>query len=151
MTGVQTCALPIWWGREATGLAGWVALLWGVHPLLTQSVTYLSQRTEALMALFYLLTLYGFVRGLHARPRLWHCLAVVACLLGALCKEIIVTAPVAVLLCDLALLGGGPRAALRRHRFLYLGLALSWLLTAALMLDVRSRGVGLGLGVSSFH
>src|SRR5665213_945671 len=32
------------------------ALLWTLHPLQTESVTYISQRAESLMGLFYLLT-----------------------------------------------------------------------------------------------
>ena len=39
-----------------------VALLWTVHPLQTESVTYIIQRAESLMGLFYLLTLYCFIR-----------------------------------------------------------------------------------------
>jgi hypothetical protein len=50
-------------GSAATPLALAVALLWAVHPLLTESVTYVIQRAESLMGLFYLLTLYCFIRG----------------------------------------------------------------------------------------
>jgi len=39
-----------------------VALLWTLHPLQTESVSYVVQRAEALMGLFYLLTLYCFIR-----------------------------------------------------------------------------------------
>jgi len=46
-----------------TTLAFFVALLWLVHPLQTEAVTYIVQRSESLMGLFYLLTLYCFVRG----------------------------------------------------------------------------------------
>jgi hypothetical protein len=42
----------------ACPLAFAVAALWLVHPLTTESVTYLSQRTESLMGLCYLTTLY---------------------------------------------------------------------------------------------
>jgi hypothetical protein len=35
-----------------------VAVIWIVHPLQTEAVTYISQRAESLMGLFYLLTLY---------------------------------------------------------------------------------------------
>ena len=57
-----------------------VALLWALHPLQTQSVTYLIQRAESLMGLFYLLTLYCVARGVDAiRPRAWHAAAVAAC------------------------------------------------------------------------
>ncbi len=46
----------------AWGLALTVALLWLVHPLQTQSVTYIYQRFELLMGLLVLLTLYSFIR-----------------------------------------------------------------------------------------
>jgi hypothetical protein len=50
-------------GRAATWLALAGALWWTVHPLQTESVTYIVQRAESLMGLFYLLTLYGVIRG----------------------------------------------------------------------------------------
>jgi len=50
--------------REAALPLAWaVALLWAVHPVQTEAVTYLSQRVESLMGMFYLLTLYGFIRA----------------------------------------------------------------------------------------
>ena len=48
---------------DALPLALAVAALWALHPLQTAAVTYLVQRAESLMGLFYLLTLYCFVRG----------------------------------------------------------------------------------------
>ncbi|HZP59876.1 MAG TPA: hypothetical protein VFB27_06085, partial [Opitutaceae bacterium] len=47
------------WRAQAARLAFFAALLWLVHPLQTESVTYVIQRAEALMGMFYLLTLYG--------------------------------------------------------------------------------------------
>ncbi|HXA80222.1 MAG TPA: tetratricopeptide repeat protein, partial [Opitutaceae bacterium] len=49
--------------ETALPLAFTMALLWAVHPLQTESVTCVVQRTESLMGLFYLLTLYCFIRG----------------------------------------------------------------------------------------
>jgi tetratricopeptide (TPR) repeat protein len=46
-----------------TVVAAIIALLWAVHPLQTESVTYVVQRAESLMGLCYLLVLYGLVRG----------------------------------------------------------------------------------------
>ena len=40
-----------------------VALLWALHPIQTQSVTYVVQRMEALAGLFLLLMLYCFIRA----------------------------------------------------------------------------------------
>lgn len=48
--------------EDATPIAFCVALLWLLHPLQTEAVTYVIQRTESLMALFFLLTLYCFIR-----------------------------------------------------------------------------------------
>ena len=50
-------------GSAATPLALVAALLWMVHPLQTEAVTYVIQRTEALVGLFYLLVLYCVIRG----------------------------------------------------------------------------------------
>ncbi len=47
-----------------------VAVVWLVHPLQTQSVTYIVQRSESLMGLFYLLTLYCVIRGVESPWRL---------------------------------------------------------------------------------
>ena len=44
-------------------LALTVALIWLVHPLQTESVTYLVQRAESLMGMLYLLTMYCAIRG----------------------------------------------------------------------------------------
>ncbi len=48
-------------GSSAVPLAMTVSLLWAIHPLQTEAVTYIIQRAEALMGLFYLLTLYCFL------------------------------------------------------------------------------------------
>ena len=45
-------------GQASLSLVLVCALIWLVHPLQTQSVTYIIQRGEALMGLCYLLTLY---------------------------------------------------------------------------------------------
>jgi hypothetical protein len=50
-------------GRAGIAVSFAVALIWAVHPLQTESVTYMAQRYESLMGLCYLLTLYGLIRG----------------------------------------------------------------------------------------
>ena len=143
-------ALRTRFGPDALPLAAAVAALWAVHPLGTQVVTYLSQRTESLMALCYLLTLYGFIRGTAARPHLWHPLAVAACLLGVLSKEVIATAPLLVLLYDRTFVAGSFAGALRARWKLYAALAATWLPLAFLLIGVGDRGVGYGLGIPWF-
>src|SRR5580704_18515542 len=78
-----------------------IALLWAIHPLQTESVTYVSQRAESLVGLFYFLTLYCFIRGeSSARAGCWYGGAVLACLLGMASKEVMASAPLIVLLFD---------------------------------------------------
>lgn len=56
-------------GASAHWFALSISLLWIVHPLQTESVTDVIQRAESMMGLFYLLTLYCFIRGsLQQRP-----------------------------------------------------------------------------------
>lgn len=118
-------------GAEAWALA--VALIWVVHPLQTQSVTYLVQRGESMAGLFYLLTLYCAIRGMTAiRPRTWYAAAIVSCALGMTCKAVVVTAPVLVLLYDFVCLGPSLRAVLRRRWGLYAGLAATGCILPAL-------------------
>ena len=116
------------------GAAYAVALLWSVHPLLTEPVTYVIQRTELLMGLFYLLTLYASQRAWDsARPARWDALAVACCALGMACKEVMVSAPVMVVLHDLLLRGDGWSALWPRRRRLYGGLAATWAVLIAIL------------------
>ncbi len=138
-------------GADASLLAWLVALLWTVHPLQTESVTYIVQRAESLMGLFYLLTLYGYLRSLDApAPGRWQWLAVGACALGMATKEVTVTAPIMVLLHDRAFAAGSFRAAWRQRWPLYLGLALTWIVVFGLVASTggnRNGTVGFGAGV----
>jgi Flp pilus assembly protein TadD len=117
------------------------ALLWTLHPLQTEAVTYVAQRAESLMGLFYLLTLYAFVRR-------WRVLAFAACLLGMATKEVMVSAPVIVFFYDRAFVSGTFGQAWRRHRWVHLSLAATWIPLAALILGANHRGGSVGQGVA---
>ena len=163
------------WSRlrpaEALPAAFCVALLWLVHPLQTAAVTYVVQRAESLMALGYLLTLYGFIRAVEAetvgRDRLippadeprrdqrsrptsiaWQTMSFVACLCGMASKEVMVSAPLLVLLYDRTFVAGTFREAWRRRGRYYLGLAGTWLLLAWLVAGTTGRGGTAGFGTT---
>lgn len=112
-----------------------IALLWGLHPLASEAVDYLTQRTESLMALLYLATMYCAVRAADTprRSHVWTAAAIAACALGMATKETMVTAPLAVVLYDRIFLFPSFSDALRRRRFLYAGLAATWAVLAALL------------------
>jgi len=157
-----------------TAIAFAIALIWTLHPLQTESVTYISQRAESLMGLFYLLTLYCFIRSVDcsevgrrapatpsvrnsggnagasgAGPPASICFAgfsVVFCLLGMATKEVMVSAPVIVLLYDRTFVAGTFGEAWRLRWRYYLGLAGTWLLLAGLLAGTGSRGGTAGFG-----
>ncbi len=121
-----------------------VAALWLVHPLQTEAVTYISQRAESLMGLFFLLTVYCAVRAFdEPNPKGWYRLAAVACVASVLAKEVGVVAPLVVLLYDRVRVSGSFRTALKRHRTLYLALGFSWLVATALQ-ATSPRGYSVG-------
>ncbi len=130
----------------------WCALvavaLWMTHPLQTAAVTYTVQRAEIMMSLFYVLTLLCALKAAHRqqsrrRVAMLSTFSGVACILGVLCKESIVTAPVAVMIMDAVILRSDLRGRWRRRVFLYAGLAVSWIVLAALMIRFpRTRSVG---------
>lgn len=139
-------------GAVATELAGASALLWVVHPLQTESVTYVSQRAESLVGFFYLLTWYAFVRtaqsdeGGESERRTWSVVAVAACIGGVLTKEIIATVPVVLVTFDLVFVASCWREAWLRRKGVYLGFLGAWVLLGVLMASsqLHERGVGFG-------
>ncbi|MGE0451655.1 MAG: tetratricopeptide repeat protein [Vicinamibacterales bacterium] len=135
---------------RATPIAAAIAVLWTVHPLLTETVDYVTQRTESLMALAYLATMYAGLRGMtSARPGRWYAMSVAACAAGMASKESMVTAPLVVLLFDAAFVSNGLAEAVRRRPAYYAALAGTWLLLAALIAGgPRSNSAGLSSGVS---
>lgn len=151
----RTLELPGLHGRFGAGawpLAFAVSAWWALHPVQTITVNYISQRVEALMALCYLLTLYCFIRQAAEGRKRWAILAVVCCLLGMAAKEVMITAPVIVLLYDRTFLAGSFREAFRRRGGLHLALAATWIFLGYLMVnaELATRGIGYSLGVSSF-
>ncbi|HEX2852878.1 MAG TPA: tetratricopeptide repeat protein [Opitutaceae bacterium] len=137
--------------ENAPWLALAIALLWTVHPLQTESVTCIIQRTELLVGFFYLLTLYLFIRGAESpQPARWFAGATLSCLAGMASKEVMVTAPVLILLYDRTFAAGSFREAWRRRKGLHLALASTWLLLAWLVAGSpdRSGVAGFGAGIS---
>jgi tetratricopeptide (TPR) repeat protein len=149
---LESPALRDRYGREAWGLALAIALLWTVHPLQTESVTYVVQRTEILAGWFYLLTVYSVVRSASAagwRVPAWSGAAVVSCLLGMASKETVATAPLLALVLDRIFFAPSWRRLWQLRWGLYVALASTWIFQAMLVRasSGRTGTVGFGLGM----
>lgn len=152
----RTLRLPYFCGnfdQVALRIGFLIALVWAMHPLVTEAVAYVTQRTELMVSACYLAVLYCSLRYVQAATRrqhaLWGLAATFACWAGAASKEIMVTAPVMVLLFDRTFFNVSIRDALRRSGPLYVGLFSSWMLTIILQGGApHSDSAGLGTGVS---
>jgi tetratricopeptide (TPR) repeat protein len=117
---------------------GWLpfvsALLWLVHPVQSQSVTYIIQRMNSLAALFYVVSLFAYVRGRLAKRWWWKlgCFgaAAGAGLLAFWSKEIALTLPFFILLYDWYFLQDLECGWLKKHGLL-VGGTLGLLVAAA--------------------
>jgi Flp pilus assembly protein TadD len=153
----QTWRAPVFNNRvrdQATFLGFAVALIWTLHPLQTESVTYVIQRAESLVGLLLLLTLYCSIRSANDPPgRGWQAAAVIACGAGMATKEVMAAAPLLVVLYDWAFSGQSLRSTLRRRWGFYLCLAGTWLILGSLLVGSHDRGGSTGLegGLSSWE
>lgn len=119
------------WDGSAWPLSLVVGLLWALHPLNTEAVAYVTQRTEELGALLYLTTLWAAIRFWAAASatarRGWLAAAVLACLAGMASKEVVASAPIVVFLYERTFIATSLRA-MRRSSLLYAGLVATWIL-----------------------
>ena len=141
------------WTSAAAPTAFCVALLWAVHPLNTEAVDYVTQRTEVMMGLFYLATLYASVRAVEETGWRWTSAAIICCAAGMACKESMVTAPLAVLLVDRLFVFESMRKAVEARWRLYVGLAATWAFLAVLHApspNIRSAGFSTNVSVWTY-
>lgn len=83
----------------------WTALLFLIHPIQTETITYISGRASGLMAFWYLSALFLYIKGSedtsgHVMHRLYRAGAVFCFMLSLASKEPAVTFPLALLLWD---------------------------------------------------
>jgi protein O-mannosyl-transferase len=113
---------------QAQGMAFVAAVLWLVHPLNTQAVSYIAQRYESLMGLFFLVTLYCVARGANGIGKshwLWYAAAIIAGWCGMFSKEVMATVLIVGPLFDRAFLTSSWRDVLRQRGWVYAAIAPS--------------------------
>lgn len=118
-------AVEDWHARK---IAFFSSLLFALHPIQTQAVTYIVQRQESLASLFYLIALLFFIAGARrkagtARTALYACTAA-SYALAFHSKEMAFTLPAAIFLYDLYFAAKGRIKAMYERWPLYLTLVL---------------------------
>jgi protein O-mannosyl-transferase len=114
------------------------ALLFAVHPVQTEAVTYISGRSMSLMAFFYLSGLLAYVRGTTGGRGWLYVASPILYILAVLSKETALTLPVALLLWETAF-GDGNRPFREIVRRQAVHWALLLLMAAAVILHPSYR------------
>lgn len=147
-------SLGQWANENAEPIAFVATAVWLLHPIQTEAVDYTIQRTELLVSLCYLVTLYASIRAWDAtrtgRRTAWLATGVLACLMGVASKEVMVTAPFVVAAYDRIFRVDSWKTlfAQRARVWFYVALLLTLGVLAALIAGGgRSDSVGFSLGL----
>jgi tetratricopeptide (TPR) repeat protein len=97
-------ALLLYWlarrCQASRGAAAFLAAIFIVHPLNVEGVVWVSQRKSLLSALSFFLSLHAYLTYARSAKLRWYVSALVIFLMGLLCKPMLVTMPVVLLIVD---------------------------------------------------
>ncbi len=126
-----TLTLPVLakqYGGRARRMAFFCALLFAVHPIQTESVTYIISRSETVTTFFYLSTLLLFIQAVRKKSSLYIAAATVTSLCAMQSKEWAVTLPAVVMLYDFVFLSEGKVKPILSRWYNYVLISLPWIL-----------------------
>jgi hypothetical protein len=136
------------WGDRAVPLAMVIAMIWAVHPLQTQAVTYVYQRIESMTGMFCLVSLTAFARAASSGwPRRLLVGSITAAAAAMASKENAVVLPLLILAYDWFFVTDGPgpdtpsawSRCLWSRRGYYLLLVATWGILGLVLLSQQRR------------
>ena len=150
--------VPDDWRVLADPIACVACALWLLHPIQSEVLDYVVQRTEGLASLFYVATLYCSIRAWDApsgpaRSR-WYAAGALACALGLGSKEIAITIPLTVVLYDRAFRLPSWRAIVKPGNgrgWFYMTLAALSIAAIAVASGARGETAGFGTGITWYE
>jgi hypothetical protein len=148
-----TLLLPVF-GKRYDGQAKWMALfaalLFGVHPIQTESVTYIISRTELLATFFYLATFLLFVKGAPTGKFGYAIGMLFTSFLAMGSKEWAVTLPALLILYDFLFIAKGKVGPVLSRWYLFVMTAIPWVqVYNTLSLTAKGGQSGIGFDVVS--
>jgi len=148
-----TLTMPQFGGKftdRAKRMALFAALLFGVHPIQTESVTYIISRTELLATFFYLATFLLFIKGGTSGKFSYVIGMLLTSLLAMGSKEWAVTLPALLALYDLFFLSEGRIKPVLSRWYIYLLTALpAYVIFRTLNLTAAGGVSGIGFNIQS--
>lgn len=95
------------------------ALFFGIHPIFTESIVYISSRSSTLLTLFFLLSVYFFIRFQKSGGRIIHFLFfLLFCALGMAAKKNFAVLPVVALLYGFSFHSEWVKEKIKKHKAL---------------------------------
>jgi hypothetical protein len=140
------------YGNKARRMALFAALLFGVHPIQTESVTYIITRTELLATFFYLATFLLFIKGTEKNKFLYYVGAAFTALCAMGSKEWAVTLPAVLLVYDFLFLAEGSLKSVRSRWMAHVLIMLTWIQiynTMHVIGSGSSASAGIGFNVQT--
>jgi hypothetical protein len=119
-------ALKTRYAEQAKWMALFGALLFAVHPIQTETVTYIISRSELLATFFYLGAILLFSSGAQTGKGRYYWAAFFSAILAMGSKEWAVTLPAVILLYDYLILSEGNIRTVLSRWWVYILLMLSW-------------------------
>jgi hypothetical protein len=133
------------YGDRAKRMALFGALLFGVHPVQTESVTYIISRTELIATFFYLATFLLFFKGVTTNKFRYVIFSLCTSLLAMGSKEWAVTLPAMLLLYDYLFVSNGSIKQVASRWTSYFVAVLPWLFIAYTLMSTNLSGAGFSI------
>jgi hypothetical protein len=143
-----TLTLPLLeqrFGYRARRMALFGALLFGLHPIQTESVTYIISRTELIATFFYLATFLFFIKGVRSGKFGYTVASFFTAVLAMGSKEWAVTLPAMLLLYDFLFLAERRVKAVLGRWTNHFAVILSWGVLVYTLTTTPLSGAGFGI------
>ncbi len=141
--------------QKTDWLALGATLLWAVHPVQTECVLYITQRSEQFSMLCMTLAFYALLldHQSNTSTKRWKILMIASTCIGLLFKQTTAALPIILILADRALLNKTWKDVLKQRGKVHLTCMILSVLIAALILlsDPTPKSTGTGLGVTRWQ
>ncbi|UCE33904.1 MAG: tetratricopeptide repeat protein [Deltaproteobacteria bacterium] len=125
------------YGPNSYSIALLATVLWAINPVQIQAVTYIVQRMASMAGLFYIVSMYFYLKGRTSEHRILQPLYFLLCFSAAALafgsKENAAMLPISIFLFDLFLIQGLTRKNIKRNLVIFLALFLIPLVLALIL------------------
>lgn len=148
----RTLSLPVFkdtYAGKAKRMGLFAALLFAVHPIQTEAVTYIITRTELLATVFYLAAMLFFIQAIQKQRSSYYVGGFVSALLSMSSKEWAVTLPAMIMLYDYLFLSDRKISKVLSHGMVFVLAALPWMVVALNLNLTSNPSVGFNMSTTS--